>query len=1034
MEAEISRHSENEVTENLNAFPSDFGSSASSSQTLSCEMEAEDLIESNDEVTQTLDARVNPPLDISAALLEDFGQSRSTNLTLSCKMEAEALRELKDEVSETLAARVFNPSLNVSAAALPADFGPSTSTSQKFPYTMEAEALIESKDNITEYRCAHAFNSSMDVSTTFGRDLEPPESSSQMLSYKMETEVLIESKDEVTESLDARVFNPPLNATPAVPADIGPSTSSSQTSSTEHSTGNPDSQKGWPFPAEFKPSTIFSQTPSTEQITHPNSQKGFPFPLSTKTVQNPTPKTPAPQLDHGEDEENYHLPTEADRIVFHSSYVGKASIRDPENGSWFIQKLCEKIKEYGLKHDLETIFRMVRRTVALDCDTEKDWKQMPVVTSTTLRELYLAPNLQQEDEQPRPASPYVLVCPTSDSDVYPVSHQLAERLNEHVCMRESTETITVPDTSQALMQLSHLPCCCFLEYFEYLKNCLESFSRHNKKDPVAKSLLKLVERTGSGSEYNLQKFDYIQSMWEHFEANKDSFPPDGFSFVHRMHMPLNEPETERTPTELDNFEYQSMSRKNKMTERTPSKDEENEITETIDILEWTQTLSLTSTVTRHIYLKNKKAEESFPPDEEDDEDIENNSISYTPVTNSQNSKNDCTVASPQSSFMNGGIQRGSTFESLPATYELDKFQKNAMVIFNHEKYAQRDVSPRIGTEYDKNALKKTFQRFRFEVTTYDDLSKEELLSKLTECLSRQNTGQFCYVGFHGKGIGFNFFVDVFPHAASVVDRDAGRRFCAATSLDGKYMAIDTSPLSVYVMHPFWNKVVEFVPRWVAPNLLTFLGFLLTVLDFVLLSYYDYSYTAASARNETIVELSERPEVIPQTLWYALAVFLFLAYTLDGIDGKQARRTQTSGPLGELFDHGLDSYSVFFIPACLMYYIMWNILLNFYLSHWEKYNTGVLFLPWGYDFSMWILQARNGQDAYHVGSAPAAVVSAVGVRASAAVGLALPHHEVTAFYGIVTLSVLAHIHYGACVVQQMCEHFRISCFHIKKRVD
>ncbi|KAI8432901.1 hypothetical protein MSG28_013819 [Choristoneura fumiferana] len=724
MEAEISRHSENEVTENLNAFPSDFGSSASSSQTLSCEMEAEDLIESNDEVTQTLDARVNPPLDISAALLEDFGQSRSTNLTLSCKMEAEALRELKDEVSETLAARVFNPSLNVSAAALPADFGPSTSTSQKFPYTMEAEALIESKDNITEYRCAHAFNSSMDVSTTFGRDLEPPESSSQI---------------------------------------------------------------------------------------------------------------------------------------------------DPENGSWFIQKLCEKIKEYGLKHDLETIFRMVRRTVALDCDTEKDWKQMPVVTSTTLRELYLAPNLQQEDEQPRPASPYVLVCPTSDSDVYPVSHQLAERLNEHV-----------------------------------------SFSRHNKKDPVAKSLLKLVERTGSGSEYNLQKFDYIQSMWEHFEANKDSFPPDGFSFVHRMHMPLNEPETERTPTELDNFEYQSMSRKNKMTERTPSKDEENEITETIDILEWTQTLSLTSTVTRHIYLKNKKAEESFPPDEEDDEDIENNSISYTPVTNSQNSKNDCTVASPQSSFMNGGIQRGSTFESLPATYELDKFQKNAMVIFNHEKYAQRDVSPRIGTEYDKNALKKTFQRFRFEVTTYDDLSKEELLSKLTECLSRQNTGQFCYVGFHGKGIGFNFFVDVFPHAASVVDRDAGRRFCAATSLDGK-----KQEQGMECGRNVCARIKESsgVSSLVFGTLGSLGGFLLTVLDFVLLSYYDYSYTAASARNETIVELSERPEVIPQTLWYALAVFLFLAYTL----------------------------------------------------------------------------------------------------ASAAVGLALPHHEVTAFYGIVTLSVLAHIHYGACVV-------------------
>lgn len=33
--------------------------------------------------------------------------------------------------------------------------------------------------------------------------------------------------------------------------------------------------------------------------------------------------------------------------------------------------------------------------------------------------------------------------------------------------------------------------------------------------------------------------------------------------------------------------------------------------------------------------------------------------------------------------------------------------------------------------------------------------------------------------------------------------------------------------------------------------------------------------------------------------------------------------------------------------------MWNLLLNFYISHWEKYNTGVLFLPWGYDFSMWV---------------------------------------------------------------------------------
>ena len=36
--------------------------------------------------------------------------------------------------------------------------------------------------------------------------------------------------------------------------------------------------------------------------------------------------------------------------------------------------------------------------------------------------------------------------------------------------------------------------------------------------------------------------------------------------------------------------------------------------------------------------------------------------------------------------------------------------------------------------------------------------------------------------------------------------------------------------------------------------------------------------------------------------------LFIYQSLDAIDGKQARRTNTSTPLGELFDHGCDSVS------------------------------------------------------------------------------------------------------------------------------
>ncbi|CAK1540413.1 unnamed protein product [Leptosia nina] len=193
----------------------------------------------------------------------------------------------------------------------------------------------------------------------------------------------------------------------------------------------------------------------------------------------------------------------------------------------------------------------------------------------------------------------------------------------------------------------------------------------------------------------------------------------------------------------------------------------------------------------------------------------------------------------------------------------------------------------------------------------------------------------------------------------------------------KYNSIDTSVLSQNVMHPFWDWCVQYCPHWVAPNLLTFSGFLLTVLNFLLFSYYDYGFYALTKDNDG-------NDSIPSWVWAISAINLFVAYTLDGIDGKQARRTGTSGPLGELFDHGLDSYSAVLIPTCLysifgrdelsplrFFYVIWNIFINFYLTHWEKYNTGVMFLPWGYDFTMigscilLLVTSVIGPQAWHV---------------------------------------------------------------------
>ncbi len=44
------------------------------------------------------------------------------------------------------------------------------------------------------------------------------------------------------------------------------------------------------------------------------------------------------------------------------------------------------------------------------------------------------------------------------------------------------------------------------------------------------------------------------------------------------------------------------------------------------------------------------------------------------------------------------------------------------------------------------------------------------------------------------------------------------------------------------------------------------------------------------------------------MYFFTALGLFLYQSLDAIDGKQARRTSSSSPLGELFDHGCDSVS------------------------------------------------------------------------------------------------------------------------------
>ena len=142
----------------------------------------------------------------------------------------------------------------------------------------------------------------------------------------------------------------------------------------------------------------------------------------------------------------------------------------------------------------------------------------------------------------------------------------------------------------------------------------------------------------------------------------------------------------------------------------------------------------------------------------------------------------------------------------------------------------------------------------------------------------------------------------------------------------------------------------------APNLITIVGLAVNILTSLVLVLYCPTAT----------------EVAPWWTTFSCALGLFIYQTLDAIDGKQARRTKTSSPLGELFDHGCDSLSTVFVsiasccavrlglyPGWMLFQVTLSslsarlppphLLLSqclcastlFYCAHWQTYVSGTL---------------------------------------------------------------------------------------------
>jgi len=154
----------------------------------------------------------------------------------------------------------------------------------------------------------------------------------------------------------------------------------------------------------------------------------------------------------------------------------------------------------------------------------------------------------------------------------------------------------------------------------------------------------------------------------------------------------------------------------------------------------------------------------------------------------------------------------------------------------------------------------------------------------------------------------------------------------------KYSSVDKSYLSYFILRHYWNGFVQLLPLWLAPNMVTLLGFFFILGNVALLAVYVPDLVGPA----------------PNWVYISFGLGVWMYSTMDNIDGKQARRTGTSSPLGELFDHGIDSLNCtlasLFETAAMMQgpsktgaFTALCPCLPMFFSTWETYHTHTLYL-------------------------------------------------------------------------------------------
>jgi ethanolaminephosphotransferase len=172
-------------------------------------------------------------------------------------------------------------------------------------------------------------------------------------------------------------------------------------------------------------------------------------------------------------------------------------------------------------------------------------------------------------------------------------------------------------------------------------------------------------------------------------------------------------------------------------------------------------------------------------------------------------------------------------------------------------------------------------------------------------------------------------------AGNVLTQDGATQIKLHKYQPGQYTWLDLK------LNPVWTWLTELLPMTLAPNLVSLYGGLHCLVAYLLGWYY----------NPNLIQEESLPSWVLLFNAYCLTVY----YTFDCMDGKQARRTNTSSPIGQLFDHGLDCLCLLahlsivqtWLELSGMHGAVWyaglqaTLQFSFFVAQWEEFYTGIL---------------------------------------------------------------------------------------------